>query len=54
MSKTAAYWTEQAALARAYANSRPAHDLKGFFNAHRDAVEFDRAAASLSHAKATP
>jgi hypothetical protein len=42
------YYLEQAELAEAYAHSRPAPDLEGFFAALRDAENFRRIAGSMS------
>ena len=39
------HWREQAQLAWDYAFSRPASDMKGFFDALRDMEEFLRRAA---------
>lgn len=47
MEHTAEHWDEQAELALDYAHHRPPSDMRGFFDALRDRVQFKQQAASL-------
>lgn len=44
-----AHWNEQAAFALDYADARPASDMRGFFDAHRDRERFLKRAAEVAY-----